>query len=316
MPAKRAVAASSANSASAFDAPMTVAGATALSVDTSTKRPTPSSPATCATTRVAIALLRTASTGLASISPTCLYAAAWNTTVGRCSEKTSRMRSSSLQSASTAESIDGDTWRSSSSSRWIEKRLSSAWSSSTIRCGSTRAIWRHSSAPIEPPAPVTSTVSPARYAPTFSSSICTGSRPSTSSTRTSRIWRASAPRVCSSSNTVGSVRTGMPRARHSRTIRARVDPGAEGIAMITSSGSASSRMRGRSPSVLPRTRTPSIRRRRLLGSSSTKPTGVRPSPRLRTISRSTSRPPSPAPAISTLRWPLRPPRNAASGRRS
>ena len=48
--------------------------------------------------------------------------------------------------------------------------------------------------------------------------MCTGSRPSTSSTRTSRICRASAPRVCSSSNTVGSVRTGMPRARHSRTI--------------------------------------------------------------------------------------------------
>ncbi len=46
------------------------------------------------------------------------------------------MRSSSLQSASTAASIDGGTWRSSSSSRWIAKRLSSAWSSSTIRCGS------------------------------------------------------------------------------------------------------------------------------------------------------------------------------------
>ena len=93
--------------------------------------------------------------------------------------------------------------------------------------------------------------------------MCTGSRPSTSSTRTSRICRASAPRVCSSSNTVGSVRTGIPRARHSRTIRARVEPGAEGIAMITSSGSASSRMRGRSPSVLPRTRSPSMRRRAL-----------------------------------------------------
>ena len=61
-----------------------------------------------------------------------------------------------------AASTDGGTWRSSSSSRWIEKRLSSAWSSSTIRRGSTRAIWRHSSEPIEPPAPVTSTVSPAR----------------------------------------------------------------------------------------------------------------------------------------------------------
>ena len=63
------MAASSANSASAFDAPITVAGATALSVETSTKRPTPCSPATCATTLVAIALLRTASTGLASIRP-------------------------------------------------------------------------------------------------------------------------------------------------------------------------------------------------------------------------------------------------------
>ena len=72
MPGKRAAAASSANSASAFEAPITVAGATALSVETSTKRPTSRSPATCATTRVAIALLRTASTGLASISPTCL----------------------------------------------------------------------------------------------------------------------------------------------------------------------------------------------------------------------------------------------------
>ena len=57
-----------------------------------------------------------------------------------------------------ARASTGGTWRSSSSSRWIEKRLSSAWSSSTIRCGSTRAIWRHSSEPIEPPAPVTSTI--------------------------------------------------------------------------------------------------------------------------------------------------------------
>ena len=43
----------------------------------------------------------------------------------------------------------------------------------------------------------------------------------------------------------------MPRARHSRTMRARVEPGADGIAMISSSGSASSRIRGSSSSVLP-----------------------------------------------------------------
>ena len=51
---------------------MTVAGWTALSVETSTNRATPASPATCATSRVASALLRTASTGLSSMSPTCL----------------------------------------------------------------------------------------------------------------------------------------------------------------------------------------------------------------------------------------------------
>ena len=51
---------------------MTVAGATALSVETSTNTLTPKSPATLVMTRVASALLRTASTGFASISPTCL----------------------------------------------------------------------------------------------------------------------------------------------------------------------------------------------------------------------------------------------------
>ena len=51
---------------------MTVAGLTALSVDTSTKRSTPASPAAAATIRVATALLRTASTGFSSISVTCL----------------------------------------------------------------------------------------------------------------------------------------------------------------------------------------------------------------------------------------------------
>ena len=55
-----------------FDAPITVAGITALSVDTSTNTSTPHSPATRATSLVASALLRTASTGLSSIIATCL----------------------------------------------------------------------------------------------------------------------------------------------------------------------------------------------------------------------------------------------------
>ena len=194
-------------------------------------------------------------------------------------------------------------WRTSSSSRVIRNRLSSAWSSRISLRGATRAICRHSSAPIEPPAPVTITTWPSRYLPTRSSSTRTGSRPSTSSTRSSRTWRMTLPTPASSSNTVGSVRTGIPRARQAVTTRARTVPGAEGIAMMTSSGSTSSRMRS-SSSVLPSTRSPWSRRRpRLRGSSSANPTGRRPRLGLRTISRSTSRPPSPAPTISTSRAP-------------
>ena len=97
------------------------------------------------------------------------------------------------------------------------------------------------------------------------------------------------------------------RARGTRArIRAQRRPGAEGIAMITSSGSASSRMRGRSPRwcrARARRRSAAAacagRRRR------SRP-ACRPSSRLRAISRSTRRPPSPAPTISTLRSPLRP----------
>ena len=69
---KRSWAASTAHSASAFEAPITVAGETALSVETSTNASVPESPATVATTRVPIALLRIASTGFRSIRPTCL----------------------------------------------------------------------------------------------------------------------------------------------------------------------------------------------------------------------------------------------------
>jgi hypothetical protein len=49
---------------------------------------------------------------------------------------------------------------------------------------------------------------PDRYWPTRSTSMRTGSRPRTSSTRISRTCRTSRPPVCSSSNTVGMVRTG------------------------------------------------------------------------------------------------------------
>ena len=133
--------------------------------------------------------------------------------------------------------------------------------------------------------------------------MSTGSRPRMSSICTSRTWRTAVAPLCSSSKTVGSVRTGMPRSRQQRTTFARSVPGADGIAIVTSSGSTSSRIRP-SSCVVPSTRTPSIRSRRLSGSSSTKPTGLRRSSGLRRISRRTRRPPSPAPTISSPRASL------------
>ena len=61
------------------------------------------------------------------------------------------MRVASLQSASTG--AERAKWRSSSSSRRISKSAFSEFSTSTSRFAPTRAIWRQSSAPIEPPAP-------------------------------------------------------------------------------------------------------------------------------------------------------------------
>ena len=68
----RCPAASTIHSAIAFVAPITVRGLTALSVETRTKRSAPAAAAVFAVTWVAIALLRSASSGFASISGTCL----------------------------------------------------------------------------------------------------------------------------------------------------------------------------------------------------------------------------------------------------
>ena len=240
------------------------------------------------------------------MSSTCLYAAAWKTTVGRCWANTSRIRSPSLQSARTAASTEGWTWRSSSSSRWMRKRFSSAWSIRISRRGATRAIWRQSSEPIEPPAPVTMTVSPLRYAPTRSSSIRTGSRPRTSSTCTSRTWRTTVPRPGlqqledrrqrADRDPAAAALAHDPRAQRARRRRDR-DGQLVGLGLVEDPPEllGPARARGR-----PRRGCP-----RLSGSSSTKPTGSMSSCGLRSISRRTSRPPSPAPTISTRRAPLR-----------
>ena len=126
------------HSARAFDWPITVFGFAALSVETSTNRLAPYSTATSATTRVPIVLFRTASIGFASISATCLYAAAWKTTPGRYLSKTWRSLAASFTSPTTAAA--GRNPRSRTSSRSISNSAGSAWSSSTSFAGRSRAI--------------------------------------------------------------------------------------------------------------------------------------------------------------------------------
>jgi hypothetical protein len=70
-------------SASHLDAPITLEGLTALSVEMNTKRSTPVATAASTTFRVPNTLVADASTGWASSTGTCLWAAAWKTTCGR-----------------------------------------------------------------------------------------------------------------------------------------------------------------------------------------------------------------------------------------
>ncbi len=136
--------------------------------------------------------------------------------------------------------------------------------------------------------------------------MCTGSRPSTSSTRTSRIClRQSCRASCSSSNTVGSVRTGMralaalahdPRTRRPGRGGDR-DDDFVGLGLVEDARQVAFGVAAHAHAV-------DAQAVACAGSSSRKPTGARPSSRLRMISRSTMRPPSPAPTISTLRSPL------------
>ena len=145
------------HSHSAFDWPITVFGLAALSVETSTNRRAPNSTATSASVRVPSVLLRTASSGFASIIATCLYAAAWKTTAGRYLSKTWRILTPSLTSATTG--TPATNLRSRVSSRSTSNSAGSEWSTMTRRAGPSRASWRQSSEPIEPPAPVTITTS-------------------------------------------------------------------------------------------------------------------------------------------------------------
>ena len=146
------------HSQSAFDWPITVFALTALSVETSTKRFAPNSTAMSATVRVTSALLRTASSGFASMSGTCLYAAAWKTTAGPVLlEDLAHLRRVAGVGEHRGSRVEAPARRRARarSRRAPARRCRRARAAS----GRMRAIWRQSSEPIEPPAPVTSTTS-------------------------------------------------------------------------------------------------------------------------------------------------------------
>ena len=242
---QRCCAASTAHSASAFDAPMTVAGVTALSVETSTNAPDallardprhqPRRERVVAHRLDRVELHqpdvlvgggveddRRAVLGEHLAHPLALLA------VGEHRRERRRVDVAVVLELA----LD------------LEEVVLGVVERGSSRRGATRAIWRHSSEPIEPPAPVTITTSPLRYAPTRSSSMRTGSRPRMSSTCTSRTWRTTLPAA------LQQLEDGRQRAHRDRrargtrcTTRARSVPGADGIAIVTSSGSASSRIR-------------------------------------------------------------------------
>ena len=221
--------------------------------------------------RVPSVLLRTASIGFASISATCLYAAAWKTTPGRYLSKTWRSFAASLTSATTAAAAARNP-RSRTSSRSISNSAGSAWSTQheLRRAADARSGGRARSRSSRR-RPSRARPRPRRSPRSPSRSTSTGSRPSTSSTSTGRSCRARSRSPETSSERLGRVFTGtLERRARSRRSGPRSSPDAVGIAISTSSGRRSRRMWARS-AVVPSTRTPWSRRFRLRGSSSSEP---------------------------------------------
>ena len=134
---------------------MTLDGFTALSVEIMTKAEAPAARVASATLRVPRRLVSIPSTGLSSTMGTCLSAAAWKTTSGPTSANSARMRLP--WRTSTIRGRIGTPGNSSEICRVTDQRLNSELSTRTRRRGAKRAIWRTSSEPIEPPAPVTMT---------------------------------------------------------------------------------------------------------------------------------------------------------------
>ena len=120
---------------------------------------TPYSAAASRTASVPRTLVLSASAGLRSSSGRCLSAAAWKTISGRNRSKTSATRRRSRMSASTVSSESSRARPSSDS--WTACRADSSRSSMISWAGPSVCSWRQSSAPIDPPAPVTRTRLPA-----------------------------------------------------------------------------------------------------------------------------------------------------------
>ena len=105
---------------------------------------------------MATVLLTSPSRGFASTSGTCLYAAACSTTSGFQISNTCRIRAASA--TSTSNGTHGVLVPSARTSRSIWYSANSLLSTMRMRFGPAATAWRTSSLPIDPPAPVTSTV--------------------------------------------------------------------------------------------------------------------------------------------------------------
>ena len=126
----------------------------------------------------------------------------------------------------------GSSGKASASEIWISYSAASEMSHRTSRAGRKRAICLQSSAPIEPPAPVTSTTRLPSHSPSPALSRTTGSRPSRSSSSTLRIVVRS-ERPLMSSSYEGTVSASSPAAAQTSAARRRTPCSADGSAMIT-----------------------------------------------------------------------------------